>query len=110
KNVCDRVAVMYLGKLCETAPTEDLFKAPAHPYSAALINAIPSPNPALAVVKVNLKSSEIPSPINPPAGCRFHTRCPNARALCSKTEPLLLDSTRGRQVACHYPLQIPSIQ
>ncbi len=110
KNVCDRVAVMYLGKLCEVAPTEDLYRMPAHPYTAALIDAIPSQVCDLPVQRVSLKNSEIPSPIKPPSGCRFHTRCPGARALCSETEPSLMDSAQGRQVACHYPLSGPSIQ
>ena len=107
KNLCDRVAVMYLGKLCETAPTEDLYRMPAHPYAAALISAIPSQSPDLPVEKIRVKDSEIPSPINPPAGCRFHTRCPSARRLCSESEPVLLDTGHGRQVACHYPLYSP---
>ena len=105
KNVCDRVAVMYLGKLCEIAPTEDLYRMPSHPYTAALISAIPSQGSDLPVEKVSVKDSEIPSPINPPAGCRFHTRCPSARPLCSESEPVLLYTGHGRQVACHYPLQ-----
>ncbi len=104
KNVCDRVAVMYLGKLCETAPTEDLYRQPAHPYTAALIHAIPTPAPDLPVEKIRLKNIEIPSPIRPPPGCRFHTRCPGAQPLCTTSEPALLDAGSGRQVACHYPL------
>ncbi len=109
KNVCDRVAVMYLGKLCEIAPTMDLYKMPAHPYTAALISAIPSQGRELLGKKVSVKNAEIPSPINPPAGCRFHTRCPAARPLCAESEPVLMDTGHGRQVACHYPLQGPSI-
>lgn len=109
KNVCDRVAVMYLGKLCETAPTEELFRMPAHPYTAALISAIPSPGVNFPVGKVRPTSSEIPSPINPPSGCRFHTRCPGAQPLCSESEPILLEAGQGRQVACHFPLQDASI-
>jgi len=110
KNICDRVAVMYLGKLCETAPTEDLYRMPAHPYTAALISAIPSRSTDRPAEKRGVKNPEIPSPINPPAGCRFHTRCPGAKTLCAESEPILLDTGQGRQVACHFPLQGTSIQ
>ncbi|MCP4150811.1 MAG: ABC transporter ATP-binding protein, partial [bacterium] len=103
KNVCDRVAVMYLGKLCEIAPAQDLYETPAHPYTAALISAIPSPDADLSQSRIHLKNAEIPSPLNPPSGCRFHTRCPDARTLCSKSEPALRDTGQGKQVACHYP-------
>lgn len=105
KNVCDRVAVMYLGKLCEIAPTQNLFATPAHPYTAALISAIPSPTAGLAIKRMHLKNTEIPSPINPPSGCRFHTRCPGARSRCSQSEPVLHAIKGGKQVACHYPLR-----
>ena len=104
KNVCDRVAVMYLGKLCETAPTEALFRMPAHPYTAALISAIPSRGPVFPVERIRVKTAEIPSPLDPPAGCRFHTRCPGARPQCAASEPVLRATGPGRQVACHYPL------
>jgi len=110
KNVCDRVAVMYLGKLCETAPTEDLYKKPAHPYTAALISAIPSQGAHLPVEKVSVKSAEIPSPMNPPSGCRFRTRCPTAQPVCSESEPVLRDTENGRQIACHFPLEDTPIQ
>ena len=110
KNVCDRIAVMYLGKLCETAPTEDLYQKPAHPYTAALIGAIPSHDNCFTKVAVRLTSAEIPSPIDPPSGCRFHTRCSRSRPLCAASEPELRDTETGRQVACHYPLQGPTIQ
>lgn len=110
KNVCDRVAVMYLGKICEIARTEELFRIPAHPYTRALIDAIPGQCSDLPVKMVRLKNAELPSPINPPSGCRFHTRCPSARSLCSEREPILLDTGQDRQIACHYPLQGTSIQ
>ena len=110
KNVCDRVAVMYLGKLCETAPTEILYRMPAHPYTEALIGAIPSQGTASRSGRMSLKTAEIPSPIHPPPGCRFHTRCPEAQPLCQESEPIVMDSGHGGQVACHFPLQGISIQ
>ncbi|MDM8541647.1 ATP-binding cassette domain-containing protein [Desulfococcaceae bacterium HSG9] len=106
KNVCDRVAVMYLGKLCEIAPAQDLYQTPAHPYTAALISAIPSPDAGLSQSRTHLKNAEIPSPLNPPSGCRFHTRCPRTRPLCYESEPVLRDNGQGKQVACHFPLRI----
>ena len=110
KNVCDRVAVMYLGKLCELATTEDLYRMPAHPYTRALINAIPAKTSHHPETKVHLKNAELPSPINPPSGCRFHTRCPSAMPLCSESEPILINTGQDRQIACHYPLQDTSTQ
>lgn len=105
KNISDRVAVMYLGKLCEIAPTEDLFKMPNHPYTAALISAIPSHGSGLPIGKVSVRDIEIPSPANPPSGCRFHTRCPNAQPPCFETEPSLLKMGKRRWVACHFSLK-----
>ena len=104
KNISDRVAVMYLGKLCEIAPTEELYRMPYHPYTAALISAIPSHGSGFPVGKVSVKDLEIPSPANPPSGCRFQTRCPNVQPLCIETEPSLLKTGKGRWVACHFPL------
>jgi peptide/nickel transport system ATP-binding protein len=104
KNVCDQVAVMYLGKLCETAPTEALFGQPAHPYTAVLISAIPAAASRRAFPGVKPTSAEIPSAVDPPPGCRFHTRCPEARPRCAETEPAMETVGPGRQVACHFPL------
>ena len=104
KNVCDRVAVMYLGRLCEIAQTEDLYRMPAHPYTAALIDAIPSQRNGEQTKKVSIKDTEIPSPLNPPNGCRFHTRCPKAQSLCSDSAPVLVKTEKDRLVACHFPL------
>jgi len=104
KNVCDRVAVMYLGKLCETAPTEALFAAPAHPYSAVLINAIPLPGNISPRSDIRALTAEPPSPVDPPPGCRFHTRCPLSRTRCTEIEPPMETIGPGRQVACHFPL------
>jgi peptide/nickel transport system ATP-binding protein len=104
KNVCDRVAVMYLGKLCEIARTQDLYRMPAHPYTRTLINAIPAKPANASMKKTNLRIVELPSPINPPSGCRFHTRCPKVRPLCFRSEPFLQKTENGRMVACHFPL------
>jgi peptide/nickel transport system ATP-binding protein len=104
KNICDRVAVMYLGKLCEVAASEDLYRAPCHPYTAAILAAIPDPDPARPHNKLNLLSSEMPSPTAPPTGCRFRTRCPEAQHRCADVEPGLEEIQSGRFVACHYPL------
>ena len=102
-KVTDRVAVMYLGKLVEVGPTERIFAAPAHPYSQALISANPIIDPEKKRTKIVL-SGEIPSPRNPPPGCRFHTRCPVAQARCRTVEPPLASIEDGRVVACHFPL------
>lgn len=104
KNVCDQVAVMYLGKLCELAPTEALYRQPAHPYTAVLISAIPSLDACRAFSRVKPTSAEMPSPIDPPSGCRFHTRCPQARPRCGKMAPSFQKIAAGRRVACHFPL------
>jgi peptide/nickel transport system ATP-binding protein len=103
KAVSDRVAVMYLGKLCEVAPTEDIYASPAHPYTAMLLAAIPRPDPD-APPPAAIPVGEPPSPIAPPSGCRFRTRCPRAAARCSQEEPPLREVTPGRVVACHFPL------
>jgi peptide/nickel transport system ATP-binding protein len=103
KAVSDRVAVMYLGKLCEVASTEELYANPAHPYTALLLEAIPRPDPD-AQIPAHVPVGEPPSPIAPPSGCRFRTRCPRATARCSDEEPVLSLALPGRFVACHFPL------
>jgi peptide/nickel transport system ATP-binding protein len=103
KAVSDRVAVMYLGKLCEVAPTEELYAAPAHPYTALLLEAIPQPDPD-APVPTGVAIGEPPSPMAPPSGCRFRTRCSRATARCSNEEPVLAEVAPGRFAACHFPL------
>ena len=105
KNICDRVAVMYLGKLCETAPSEDLYRAPAHPYTAALLSAIPVPDVNQPPRAVALVPGELPSPTNPPSGCRFRTRCPRADAKCAEIAPPAREIGPGHHVACHHPLR-----
>jgi peptide/nickel transport system ATP-binding protein/oligopeptide transport system ATP-binding protein len=103
KYICDRIAVMYLGKVMENADKDDLFADPMHPYTQALLSAIPLPDPTLKRRREVLKG-DVPSPINPPSGCRFHTRCPKAMAVCSKEEPLLKTVGKGKYdhfVACH---------
>ncbi|MDP6351800.1 MAG: ATP-binding cassette domain-containing protein [Alphaproteobacteria bacterium] len=104
KNICDRVAVMYLAKLCEIGPSEELYRSPAHPYTAALLSAIPQPSPERRPAKIALVPGELPSPTDPPPGCRFHTRCPHAKAICKQVEPEVKEVGPGRSVACHFPL------
>jgi peptide/nickel transport system ATP-binding protein len=105
KNVSDRVAVMYLGKLCEVAAPDLLYAQPAHPYTAALLAAIPVPDPEARPDASKVLGGEIPSPTNPPSGCRFRTRCPKAQARCAEEEPRLRAAAPGQFVACHFPLQ-----
>ncbi len=103
KNVSDRVAVMYLGKLVELAGSDDLYRSAAHPYTEALLASIPEPDPEHQSTHKAL-SGELPSPLNPPSGCRFRTRCPYAAPLCAEQEPPLREVAPGHQVACHFPL------
>jgi peptide/nickel transport system ATP-binding protein len=103
KNICDRVAVMYLGHLCEIAPSEKLYSKPFHPYTRALLSAIPQPDPQLLPPSVNILPGELPSATDPPSGCRFRTRCPRAQAECALSVPPLRELHTGHQVACHYP-------
>jgi peptide/nickel transport system ATP-binding protein len=103
KNVSDRVAVMYLGKLVEVAGSDELYRAAAHPYTEALLASIPEPDPDHASNHKAL-TGELPSPLNPPSGCRFRTRCPYAQPRCTDEEPLLREVAPGHQVACHFPV------
>jgi oligopeptide/dipeptide ABC transporter, ATP-binding protein, C-terminal domain len=100
KHMSDRIAVMYLGKLVELADSEKLIDNPLHPYTQALIAAIPIPDPTAKKAEVKIKG-EIPSPINPPPGCRFHPRCPYAFDRCKVEEPKLKEVEPGHFVACH---------
>jgi peptide/nickel transport system ATP-binding protein len=103
RHVSDRVAVMYLGRLCEVGPSEQLFAKPAHPYTALLIEAIPVPDPEVRPAET-IRVGEPPSPIAPPSGCRFRTRCPRADQLCSDEVPVLRIVAPNQSVACHHPL------
>jgi oligopeptide/dipeptide ABC transporter ATP-binding protein len=101
RHISDRVAVMYLGKLMEVADRDSLYEAPLHPYTQALLSAVPIPDPVVENKrKVILLQGEVPSPINPPSGCVFHPRCYQAFKDCSKTVPQLADNAKGHQVAC----------
>jgi peptide/nickel transport system ATP-binding protein len=109
KNVSDRVAVMYLGKICEVAPSDDLYREPRHPYTTALLKAIPVPDPTVRPDGAVRLRGEIPSPVAPPSGCRFRTRCPSADALCAEQEPQLVEVGREHFVACHHPVAVSSL-
>lgn len=106
KNISDRVAVMYLGKLCEVASSDDLYARPSHPYTNVLLDSIPEPDPE-ADHSVGKIVGEPPSPISPPSGCRFHPRCAYATDICTKEEPQLRAMGDGHFVACHHPVETP---
>ncbi|WP_068775855.1 ABC transporter ATP-binding protein [Paenibacillus sp. FJAT-26967] len=103
RHMSDRIGVMYLGRLVEIATSDELFRHPAHPYTAALLASIPSADPRRRMKAVPL-SGEIPSPAHPPSGCRFHTRCPSATALCREIEPAWSKVGKDHETACHHPL------
>src|SRR6266498_3941666 len=104
KQVSDRVAVMYLGKLCEIGPAEALYREARHPYTAALLASVPSPDPEAPTTAAHEAiSGDPPSPIDPPSGCRFRTRCPRAEERCAAEEPALLGGEHA--FACHFPLE-----
>jgi peptide/nickel transport system ATP-binding protein len=110
KYLADRIAVMYLGKIVELGTGDDIYRRPAHPYTDALIKTIPLPDPAAERAKTEIGiRGELPSPIDPPSGCRFRTRCPRAQALCAEEEPLLRRFSPTQQAACHFPLQEPDV-
>jgi peptide/nickel transport system ATP-binding protein/oligopeptide transport system ATP-binding protein len=104
RHMCDRVAVMYLGKVVELAPNTALYGFPRHPYTGALLSAVPVPDPSGGRRERLLLRGDVPSPANPPRACRFHTRCPKARELCSQEEPPLEDKGGRTTAACHFPL------
>jgi len=101
RHVCDRIAIMYLGQIVEQGTTDQVILEPLHPYTGALMKAVPTPDPTLKRIEVVIKG-EIPSPVNPPSGCRFHPRCPSYIGdICRKVQPQILDQGKGHLVACH---------
>jgi oligopeptide transport system ATP-binding protein len=111
RHVSDRIAVMYLGKIVERSPGSLLYQRPIHPYSVALLSAVPIPDPnANAARKPVVLEGDVPSPVDPPPACRFHTRCPWATEICSEDEPPLADYGDGQAAACHHPRNVDPTQ
>ena len=107
RHVSDRIAVMYLGKLMEVSPAEELYNKPIHPYTSALLGAIPIPDPKQNRARTRVHvTGEPPNPIRPPSGCRFHTRCPRAGDICRTAEPPLTEYAGGHLAACHFPQSV----
>jgi oligopeptide/dipeptide ABC transporter ATP-binding protein len=107
RHVSDRIAVMYLGKVMEVSPAEELYTKPIHPYTSALLGAIPIPDPNENRSRTRqVVTGEPPNPIRPPSGCRFHTRCPRASQICSRVEPQLTEYAGGHLAACHHPQNV----
>jgi oligopeptide transport system ATP-binding protein len=105
RHVSDRIAVMYLGKIVEIGPAEEVYSHPIHPYTVSLLSAVPIPDPRENRAREQIVlEGDVPSPANPPAACRFHTRCPRATEICSEIEPPLIDYGGGHWAACHHPV------
>ncbi len=105
RHVSDRIAVMYLGKIVELSPAEELYERPIHPYTEALLSAVPIPDPQAQRERIVLEG-DVPSPINPPSGCHFHPRCRYATEICATDEPPLIPHVAGHLAACHHPLNV----
>jgi oligopeptide transport system ATP-binding protein len=111
RHVSDRIAVMYLGKIVESATAAELYSHPVHPYTVALLSAVPIPDPREnAAREPVIIEGDVPSPADPPSACRFHTRCPWATEICSEVEPPLMDYSQGRVAACHHPRNVTPLQ
>jgi oligopeptide transport system ATP-binding protein len=111
RHVSDRIAVMYLGKIVEIGPAEEVYTNPIHPYTAALLSAVPVPDPRMNAAREQIVlEGDVPSPANPPQACRFHTRCPRATDICSEVEPPLVHYGNGHWAACHHPIGRESAQ
>jgi oligopeptide transport system ATP-binding protein len=107
RHVSDRIAVMYLGKIVELSPAEELYERPIMPYTEALLSAVPIPDPRESAARERIVlEGDVPSPVNPPSGCRFHPRCRYATEVCTQLEPPLVDYGNGHLAACHHPLNV----
>jgi oligopeptide transport system ATP-binding protein len=110
RHVSDRVAVMYLGKIVETASANELYDKPFHPYSNALLSAVPIPDPRRNAARERvILEGDVPSPIDPPAGCRFHTRCRWATEVCTAEEPDMIEREQAHMAACHHPRNLEAV-